>query len=387
MKKSQFMLIFCHLIEENVFQWNNAKTLRKAPAKNKFRIILNDKPKNAKLNVAKKKESEKFTNLVKRFKDLVKDQKLEIEQERLAKLPKTWNRWKGLFTNINMAFKMVKCDHDICVEWMTSYALTQEENKNSWSLVWPICPKDKNTKLKISHSQLNEVQDPQNFILSKIVARKYQEYVYRDIDLVDHNIWHFKELVIREDNVIMNQRGSKLTFCPGCKLEYEFNNPPYILSCCHRLCRNWISQYYKENSDTIIIPCGIDDFSNQYVKPKALLQDQENAEQFNNFNSFLEIVLQIDYELFDEIFNANNDFENEDLIIREVYIQGEGKFAERMKSNSIISNNVNIAVFLVAFTFSRLVTMEQCNNWKALNSMKNSGLVAKSHKLSFFLQC
>ena len=75
-------------------------------------------------------------------------------------MPRIWNNCNGLFTNINMAYKIIKWDHWIWEECMISNAFLPEENKNAWSLSWPSCPKDKSSKIKIRHSLLEEALDP-----------------------------------------------------------------------------------------------------------------------------------------------------------------------------------------------------------------------------------
>lgn len=75
-----------------------------------------------------------------------------------------------------------------------------------------------------------------------------------------------------------------------------------------------------------------------YNKPAALIENEENKQQFNNLNAFLEITVPVDFELFNEIFYADEFADdNEELEIREVYVQGEGKFIETLKNNELIS--------------------------------------------------
>lgn len=78
--------------------------------------------------------------------------------------------------------------------------------------------------------------------------------------------------------------------------------------------------------------------THSYNKPAALIENEENKQQFNNLSAFLEITVPVDFELFNEIFYADEFInDNEELEIREVYVQGEGKFTETLKNDQIIS--------------------------------------------------
>lgn len=157
-----------------------------------------------------------------------------------------------------------------------------------------------------------------------------------------HNIRNFKDLVVREDNILLEEKGKRRTYCPKCFKEYNFNNPPHQLKCCHRLCRECISEVYSEVGDTVKLTCAIDSTTQDYPKPSALVGNEENKEQYNNLNSFLEITVPVDFELFNEIFYGEDHFaDDEDLQVREVFIQGEGKFTEQLRSGSVISTLQN----------------------------------------------
>jgi hypothetical protein len=72
----------------------------------------------------------------------------------------------------------------------------------------------------------------------------------------------------------------------------------------------------------------------------VLIENEENKEQFDNLNAFLEITVPVDFELFNEIFYENEDMlDDEDLEIREVFVQGEGKFYEQVRKNTVISSH------------------------------------------------
>ncbi|CAI2383764.1 unnamed protein product [Moneuplotes crassus] len=300
----------------------------------KLRLILNEDPRKAE---NEQKNSKALTGIFKRFKHLIKEQIEEKKEERAAKEPKTCKECSGLFTMMNMAYKLVKCNHIICSECMKT-ALEDDSQENCYSLKCIVCKQDDQTKIKITHSKLEEVKDPKSLILLKIAQGGYSEYVIENKESVDHNINEFRELVIREDNIIMEEKGKKRDFCPKCMKKYDFHNPPHALRCCHRLCRDCIRELYDENAPKIKIKCAVDEKEHEYPKPADLIENEENKERFDNFNAFIEITIPVDFELFNEIFYGDIAFgDEEELQIREVYVQGEGKFTEKLRSGTIVS--------------------------------------------------
>jgi len=81
----------------------------------------------------------------------------------------------------------------------------------------------------------------------------------------------------------------------------------------------------------------VDGDNHSYSKPAALIENEENKELFDNFNAFIEITIPVDFELFNEIFYNNEAFDDEELEIQEVYVQGEGKFTQKLRSGTVIS--------------------------------------------------
>jgi hypothetical protein len=54
------------------------------------------------------------------------------------------------------------------------------------------------------------------------------------------------------------------------------------------------------NNEKVTIECPIEKVSHAYAKPAAMIENQ-GGDDFNNFNDFLEIVLPVDLELFNDI--------------------------------------------------------------------------------------
>ena len=241
---------------------------------------------------------------------------------------------------INMAYKIIKWDHVICVKCMYDHALVREEQKNCWSMKWPLC--QENDKIKFTHSKLDQANDPQRFILNKIASGTYIEFIKEDLETVNHNINNYRDQVVFKDNQILEDQGKKRDFCSNWSKKYEFSNPPHTLKWCHRLCRNWIQiQYnkYDEGVEKVNIKWPIENIDQEYVKPAALLE--ENKEQdFDNFNAFLEILFPVDYDLCNQIFyneDAMLDDDEEELLMREVMVQENLKDPSMNKTLSRMS--------------------------------------------------
>jgi hypothetical protein len=101
---------------------------------------------------------------------------------------------------------------------------------------------------KISKSECNEETLDRNS--SPQISN---QLLVEDISSVRHNITYFKDIVVREDNIILETKGRKRDFCPGCLQKYSFNNPPHILNCCHRLCRECISDSYSNEGEKVAL--------------------------------------------------------------------------------------------------------------------------------------
>lgn len=117
-----------------------AKVLRKRPDKGEFKLILsaNIRKKGMEYNKKKSENKEVFGKIFKRFKDIVIENYEQAEKEKEERRPRSWNHWNGLFTMINMAYKIIKCNHKICWECMRKEAFKNEAQKNWWSVKCPL---------------------------------------------------------------------------------------------------------------------------------------------------------------------------------------------------------------------------------------------------------
>jgi len=82
-----------------------AKELHKKKEGKKFRLILNDDPRN---HQKEGNNAKAYTKIFKRFKLIIQEQIKNRKQEIAEKNPKTCSKCSGLLTMMNMAYKIVK---------------------------------------------------------------------------------------------------------------------------------------------------------------------------------------------------------------------------------------------------------------------------------------